>query len=58
MDELLASGIGLAYPETTNYLIEEIYGTQSSQIKSNYVNCYLHDSCLTWAKYQKNISML
>ena len=53
MDELLASGIGLAYPGDTIHLFEEIYRTQSSQIRSNYVNCSLYDICLEWAKYQK-----
>jgi hypothetical protein len=58
VNELLASGIKLAYSEYYNLLLENLYGTESSQIKRNHVNCPSLNVCVAWAKYHKNVSIL
>jgi len=57
MDELLASGIGLAYPEFYNAFFDELDETESLQIKSNFVSCSSYEICLAWAIDHKNVSI-
>jgi len=57
MDELLASGMGLAYPEYMNEFFDELDETESLQIKSNSVSCSSNEICFGWAKNHKNVSI-
>jgi hypothetical protein len=58
MDELFASGIGLAYPTEYNYIVENGDETEVSKVKRNRVICPTYDICVEWAKYHKNVSVL
>jgi len=57
MDELLASGIKLAYPPEYNFIFENDE-KHKSRIQRNRVNCPSIQVCENWAKYQKNVSIL
>ena len=57
MDELFASGIKIAYPQSFNSFFEISDGTESLQIKRNHVNCPTEEVCVSWAKYHKNVSV-
>ena len=58
MDELLASGIKLAYPLEYSFIFEKGDEAEASQVKRNHVNCLSYEICVNWAKYQKNVSIL
>jgi hypothetical protein len=58
MDELYASGIGLAYPPGVNFIFENGDGTELSKVLRNRVNCPSFEFCLDWAMYEKNVSVL
>jgi hypothetical protein len=58
MDELYASGIGLAYQEEHNSFFYEFEKIEASNIKRNRVNCPSFGVCMYWAKYHKNVSIL
>jgi len=58
MDELLDSGIGLAYLEFYNPIFEERDRTESLKFQRNRVDCPLFDVCFAWAKYHKNVSFI
>jgi len=58
MDELFASGIKPAYPQSDNFIFELIGGTQSLQIKRYHVNCPSWEVCVDWAIYHKNVSII
>jgi hypothetical protein len=57
MDELLASGIKLAYPTEFNFIFENGDGTEASKVQGNRVNSPSIDVCLARAKYQINDSI-
>jgi hypothetical protein len=57
-DELFDLGIKLAYPPGYNFIFEAGEETEASKIQRNRVNCPLYEVCVTWAKYQKNVSIL
>ena len=56
MDELLASGIKLHYPEHFNLIFEIDNQTEIAKIKRNRVICHTNLECLNWAFYHKNVS--
>jgi hypothetical protein len=58
MDELLASGLTLAYPPMFSHIIEDGYETGTSKARMNQLNCPLADACLSWAKRHQNTSVL
>jgi hypothetical protein len=58
MDELFASGIGLAYAQGHNFIFENCDQTEKSVLQRNRVNCPSFEVCENWAKYQKNMSVL
>jgi hypothetical protein len=58
MDELFASGIGLAYPPEYNLFVENGDETEVSKVKQKRVICPSYDICVDWAKYHKNVSVL
>jgi hypothetical protein len=58
MDELLASGIKLAYNPGQEQIFEISYETEGSKVKRNRANCPSLWVCLGWAVYQKNVSIL
>jgi hypothetical protein len=58
IDELFASGIKLAYPESYNYIFKTGDDTEALKIYNNRVNCSLREVCLNWAIHQKNVSVL
>ena len=58
LDELLASGIKLAYPPGYNFIFENRDETEASKVQKNRVNCPSYEDCVNWAKCQKNISIL
>jgi hypothetical protein len=58
MDELLDSGIKLAYQEVYNFIFENTDETEASKVKRNLLNCPSIDVCLNWAMFQKNVSIL
>ena len=58
LEELLASGIKLAYSEEFNLLLENLDGTVSLNIERNHVNCPSLDVCFAWAKNHKDVSIL
>jgi hypothetical protein len=57
-EELLTSGLTLAYPLTFSHIIENGYETDISKVRINQMNCPLNDGCLSWAKHYKNASVL
>jgi hypothetical protein len=58
MDELFASGIKLAYPSEYSFIFEIGDGTGYSQEQRIRVQCPSFEVCVSWAKYQKNASIL
>jgi hypothetical protein len=58
MDELLDSGMKLAYPPGYDHIFNHGDETEASKVKRNRVHCLLIDVCVDWAKYQKNVSIL
>jgi hypothetical protein len=58
MDELLDSGIKLAYQEVYNFIFENTDETEASKVQRNRLNCPSFNVCLNWAKFQKNVSIL
>jgi hypothetical protein len=58
MNQLFASGIKLAYAPGYNNIFEKGDETEKSILQRNRVNCPSIRVCETWAKYQKNISIL
>jgi hypothetical protein len=58
MDELFASGIGLAYQQGYNFIFENGDEREKSVVQRNRVNCPSFGVCENWAKYQKNVSIL
>ena len=58
MDELLASGVMLAYSQVYNYIFEIFDDTEALNIYSKRVNCPVIDICLNWAIHEKNVSIL
>jgi hypothetical protein len=58
MDELFASGIGLAYAQGYDFIFENGYEREKSVVRRNRVNCPSIRVCENWAKYQKNVSIL
>jgi hypothetical protein len=57
MDELFASGIKLVYPFSYTFLVKGD-DTESSDIQKKYFLCPSSPICRSWAKYQKNASIL
>jgi hypothetical protein len=55
IDELLDSGIMLAYQPEHNYFIENGDDKESMIVKRFLVNCPSYEVCMDWVKYQKNI---
>jgi len=58
MDELLASGIKLAYIPEYDSFIQIGDETKVSKIRRNLVSCPSYKVCSEWARYHKNISIL
>jgi len=58
LDELLASGMRLAYPENYILSFEKPDGTDSLQFQRNHVNCPSFEVCVAWAKDYKNVSII
>ena len=58
MDELIASGIKLAYHPGFNLIFQQGDETEASDLKRNHLNCSSFEVCLDWAKYQNNVSVL
>jgi hypothetical protein len=58
MDELLASGIKLAYGQEQNNNFVNSVVTYASKLRSNCANCPSFEDCMNWAVYQKNVSIL
>jgi hypothetical protein len=58
MDELLYSGITLAYPPTYDFIFDNGDETETSRVQSNRVNCPSFYVCVDWAKYKKNLPIL
>jgi len=57
-DALLATGIGLAYPEDYSAIFEKLDGTESLQFQRNHMSCPSFDVCVDRAKYHKNMSII
>jgi hypothetical protein len=57
-EELLDSGIKLAYQKQHEFIFEKGDETEASKVRSNHLNCPLFEVCMEWAKYQKNVSVL
>ena len=58
LDELLASDIGLVYPQNFIHTIEKRDGTESLKFQSKHVNCPSFEVCVAWANYHKNVSII
>jgi hypothetical protein len=58
MDELLDSGIKLAYLPGYDYIFNKGDKTEASKVKRNRLDCPLFKVCVDWAKYHKNVSIL
>jgi hypothetical protein len=58
MDELIASGIKLAYLPAHNYLFEIAEVTEKLKVHRHRVYYPSKEICLNWARYQKNVSIL
>jgi len=58
MDELLESGIKLAYSTDYDFIFDERHETESSKVQRNRAYCPTIWVCLDWANYQKNVSIL
>jgi hypothetical protein len=58
MDELLDSGMKLAYVQGYDHIFETGDETEASQVKRNRLHCTLFAVCEDWAQYQKNVSLL
>jgi hypothetical protein len=57
IDELLASGIKLAYPPANKVIFNAGDETEASIVRKNSVICLSREVCVNWAKYQ-NASFL
>jgi hypothetical protein len=58
MEELFASSIKLAYPPEQNVIFQKFVETQLLNVQRFYVNCQSTESCLSWALYHKNVSII
>jgi len=58
MDELLASGIKLAYPPEYDFIFENAEGTEFSKAQRNRMSCPSFDVCINWPIYHKNVSFI
>jgi hypothetical protein len=58
MDELFASGLGLAYPPAYNFIFENGDETEAKKVLRNRVECPSYEVCVHWALYQKNVSII
>jgi hypothetical protein len=58
MDELFASGIKLAYSPDYSLFLEIGDETEVSHVQKNVAKCLHFWSCLEWAIYHKNVSVL
>jgi hypothetical protein len=57
MDELLASGIKLAYVPEYGPILQIGDETKVSNMRRKFLNCPTYTVCADWARYQKNISI-
>jgi hypothetical protein len=58
MDELFASGIKLAYLPNYGFIFDSGDETEASKILRNKVYCPSFGICISWAKYQRSVSIL
>jgi hypothetical protein len=58
MDELSASGIMPELPPEFYYVSEYSDETEAKNVQKNRVKCPSREICMSWAKYQKNVSIL
>jgi hypothetical protein len=58
MDELFASDYKLAYPIGYNFIFASGDETETSKVLRNSVDCPSFEVCISWAKYQRNVSFL
>jgi hypothetical protein len=58
MDELFASGIKLAYLPNYRPIFDNGDEIEASKVLRNSVYCPSFEVCISWAKYQKNVSFL
>jgi hypothetical protein len=58
MEELFASGIKLAYPQNYRNIFYNSDETEASKVLKNSVYCPSFEVCISWAKYQRNVSFL
>jgi len=58
MDELLASGMKLAYPREFRPLIQNGDETEVINVLKNLVDCPSFEVCVKWALFHKNISIM
>jgi len=58
MDELLDSGIKLAYQAGYSSIFANGYDTEALKVNRNSVICPSFEVCIDWAIYQKNVSIL
>jgi hypothetical protein len=58
LDELLASGIGLAYPQNYILTIEKPDGTESLQFQRKHAFCPSFEFFVAWPNYHKNVSII
>jgi hypothetical protein len=57
MDELLASGMKLAYEKDHSFVFENGNETEVSNVRRMKANCPSLKVCVNWAKYYKNVSV-
>jgi hypothetical protein len=57
MDELLGSGMKLAYDPIVSVFYENGDESEASNVRRNEANCPSFDVCMKWAKYHKNVSV-
>jgi hypothetical protein len=57
MDELLGSGMKLAYNEIYSFVFENGNETEVSNVRRMKANCPSFEVCVNWAKYYKNVSV-
>jgi hypothetical protein len=58
MDELFALGIKLGSPTVYKSIFDIGDETEASNVRGNRANCPSYGDCVTWARYQKNVSIL
>jgi hypothetical protein len=57
MDELLGSGMKLAYQPEHSFVFENGDETEVSNVRRMKANCPSPEVCVDWAKYNKNVSV-